>query len=117
MGETGAIRVPAGALSISPDGPLSVNGAVAGKIRLAEFPPETKLISEGGSLVAAPDGSAQAAARSAIRQGTLESSNVNGVSAVVTLIGVQRQAEMLERAMSLFHGEFNRIASQELPRV
>jgi flagellar basal-body rod protein FlgF len=117
LGDTGAIRVPAGALSISSDGTLSVNGAVAGKIRLAEFPPETKLISEGSALLAAPDGSAQAAPQSAIRQGTLESSNVNGVSAVVTLIGVQRQAEMLDRAMSLFHGEFNRIAAEDLPRV
>lgn len=116
LGETGVIQVPAGALSISSDGTLSVNGAVAGKIRLVEFAPETKLTSEGGALLAA-DGSARPAQQSALRQGTLESSNVNGVGAVVTLLGVERQAEMLQRAMSLFHGEFNRIAAQDLPRV
>ena len=117
LGETGVIQVPPGVLSISPDGTLSVNGAVAGKIRLAEFAPETKLISEGGSLLAAPDGSAQPAPQSAVQQGTLESSNVNGVSAVVTLIGVQRQAEMLQRAMSLLDNEFNRIATNDLAKV
>jgi flagellar basal-body rod protein FlgF len=117
LGETGAIQVPSGALSISPDGTLSVNGAVAGNIQLAEFSPETKLISEGGALLAAPDGGAQPAQQSAIRQGTLESSNVNAVSSVVTLIGIQREAEMLQRAMSLFYGEFNRIATSDLAKV
>jgi flagellar basal-body rod protein FlgF len=117
LGETGVIQVPAGLLSISPDGTLSVNGAVAGKIRLAEFAPETKLLSEGDALLAAADGSARPAQQSALRQGTLESSNVNGVSAVVTLIGIQRQAEMLQRAMSLFDNEFNRIATNDLAKV
>jgi len=47
----------------------------------------------------------------------LESSNVNAVSATIGLISVQRQAQMLERAMSTFYSEFNRIAANELPRV
>jgi len=47
----------------------------------------------------------------------LESSNVNAVSAAVALITVQREAEMLQRALSLFHSEFQRIAAQDLPRV
>ncbi|MGB9071192.1 MAG: flagellar basal-body rod protein FlgF [Terriglobales bacterium] len=117
LGETGVVQVPPGVLSISPDGTLSVNGAVAGKIRLAEFSPETKLTSEGGSLLVAPDGSAHPAPQSAVQQGTLESSNVNGVSALVTLLGVQRQAEMLQRAMSLLDNEFNRIATNDLAKV
>ena len=53
----------------------------------------------------------------ALRQGVIETSNVNSISAVVTLIGVQRQAEMLQRAMTLFDNEFNRIASTDLARV
>jgi flagellar basal-body rod protein FlgF/flagellar basal-body rod protein FlgG len=47
----------------------------------------------------------------------VEASNVNPVSAMVGLIAVQRHAEMLQRALSLFHSEFNRIAADELPRV
>jgi len=117
LGENGPISVPAGAVSISPDGTLSVNSAVAGKIRLVEFPPETKLVSEGEALLSAPSGAELPARQSAIRQGVLESSNVNAISAVMSLIGVQREAEMMQRALSLFHTEFNKIAANDLPHV
>jgi flagellar basal-body rod protein FlgF/flagellar basal-body rod protein FlgG len=52
-----------------------------------------------------------------LRQGTLESSNVNAIAAMMTLIGVQREAEMMQRALSLFHSELNRVATNDLPRV
>jgi hypothetical protein len=42
---------------------------------------------------------------------------VNSISSVVTLIGVQRQAEMLQRAMSLFDSELNRVATSDLAKV
>jgi len=117
VGSKTGITVPAGAISIASDGTISVNGAVAGSIQLVEFGPGTKLTSEGGTLLAVPAGSAQPAQRTSLRQGTLESSNVNSISSVVTLIGVQRQAEMLQRAMSLFDSEFNRIASSDLAKI
>ena len=117
LGDKARINVPAGAVAIASDGTLSVNGAVAGSIRLVEFAPGTKLTSEGGSLIGAPEGSAKAAQQTTLRQGSLESSNVNSISSVVTLIGVQRQAEMLQRAMSLFDTELNRIASTDLAKV
>ncbi|MFY9561133.1 MAG: flagellar basal-body rod protein FlgF [Terriglobales bacterium] len=117
LGENGVIRVPSGATSISSDGALSVNGAVAGKIRLVEFAPGTKLVSEGEALLSAPAGSERPARQTSVRQGVLESSNVNPISAVMTLIGVQREAEMMQRALSMFHSEFNRIAANDLPRV
>lgn len=117
LGEKGTITVPPGAISIAPDGTLSVNGAVAGSIQLVEFAPGTRLASEGSMLLSAPLGSAKPAQKSALKQGTLENSNVNSIGAVVTLIGVQRQAEMLQRAMSLFDTEFNQIASNTLAKV
>jgi flagellar basal-body rod protein FlgF len=117
LGDQGVIRVPAGAISVSADGTLSVNGAAAGRIQLVEFAPGARLTSESGTLVAAPDGSAQPAKQTTVQPGTLESSNVNSISSVMTLIGVQRHAEMLQRALSMFDNEFNRIATSELPRV
>ncbi len=116
-GKPGVIRVPAGALTISPDGTLSVGGAIAGKIRVVDFPKGTKLTSEGGTLLSAPAKSEQPAQTVSLRQATLESSNVNAIGSVVTLIGVQREAEMLGRAMSLFDTEFNHIAASELGKV
>ena len=115
--EKGAINVPVGAVSIASDGTLSVNGAVAGSLQLVEFAAGTKLTSEGGTLIAAPEGSAKPAQQPALKQGALEASNVNSITSVVTLIGVERQAEMLQRAMSLFDTEFNHIASSELAKV
>jgi len=115
--DKGGISVPAGAVSIASDGTLSVNGAVAGSIQLVEFAPGTNLTSEGGSLISAPAGSAQPPRESMLKQGVLESSNVNPISSVVTLIGVQRQAEMLQRCMSLLDTEFNQIASTQLAKV
>jgi flagellar basal-body rod protein FlgF len=115
--EKGGISVPAGAVSIASDGTLSVNGAIAGSIQLVEFAPGTQLTAEGGTLIAAPEGSAKPVLQPEVKQGALESSNVNSVSSIVTLIGVQRQAEMMQRAMSLFDTEFNQIASTQLARV
>ena len=117
LGANGVINVPVGAVSIASDGTLSVNGAVAGGIQLFEFAPGTRLTSEGETMISAPEGSAIPTTQSALRQGALESSNVNSIGSVVTLIGVQRQAEMLQRAMSLFDTEFNRIATSDLGKV
>ena len=111
------IQVPAGAISVSADGTLSVDGAAAGTIQLVEFAPGARLTAEGGTLLAAPAGSAQPAKQTTIQHGTLETSNVNAITSVMNLIGVQRHAEMLQRALSLFDSEFNRIATSELPRV
>jgi len=117
LGENGVIRVPAGAVSVSSDGTLSVNSAVAGKIRLVEFAPGAKATSEGKSLLSVPDGSVLPARSTSVRQGSLESSNVNAIDAVMSLIGVQREFDTMQRAMSLFHTEFNRIAANDLPHV
>jgi flagellar basal-body rod protein FlgF/flagellar basal-body rod protein FlgG len=117
LGENGVIRVPAGEVSISSDGTLSVNSAVAGKIRLVEFAPGAKVVSEGQSLLSAPESSLVPARAASVRQGALESSNVNAIDALMSLIGVQREFDMMQRALSLFHTEFNRIAANDLPKV
>jgi len=117
LGAKGVINIPVGPVSIASDGTLSVKGAVAGSIRLVEFAPGTKLTPEGETLLAAPEGSAKLSQQPALRQGVIETSNVNSINSVVTLIGVQRQAEMLQRAMTLFDNEFNRIASTDLAKV
>jgi flagellar basal-body rod protein FlgF len=117
LGDTGPIRIPAGLLAISADGTISVNGTVAGQIRVVDFPADASLVAEGGTLLSAPAGSEQPAQQALLRQSTLESSNVNAISSVVGLISVQREAEMLGRAMSLFDTEFNHISATDLAKV
>lgn len=117
LGEQGPITVPAGAPSISGDGTLSVNGAVAGKLRVVELADDAMVTPLGNSLYSVPDTSVGPATRSNVRQGMLQSSNVNPITSVVNLISVQRQAEMMQRALSAYYSDFNRIAADELPRV
>ena len=52
-----------------------------------------------------------------IQQASLESSNVNAVTSAVQLVTVQRYADLMQRALYLFHTEMNQIATQELPKL
>jgi flagellar basal-body rod protein FlgF len=117
MGEEGPIHIVGGPVTVSPDGTISVDGAVAGKIKLVEFAPGTPLESIGKTYYSAPAKSETPAKLSTIAQRSLESSNVNPVAGAVELVAVQRYAEMMQRALSMFHSEFNRIATEDLPKV
>ena len=117
MGEQGVIQVDGGPVSVSPDGTISVGGALAGKIKMVEFPAGTALESLGNTYYSAPTRADGNATQSTLAQGVLESSNVNPVASAVELVTVQRSAEMMQRALSMFYSEFNRIATDELPRV
>ena len=58
-----------------------------------------------GNALYRPEGSALPAAASSIQQGMLEQSNVSAVEGMVELITVQRNAEMMQRAISLFDSQ------------
>lgn len=117
LGSQGPITLPAGDVAISGDGTVSVDGAVVDQLRIVRFPPEAALTSVGGSYYSAGTASPLPASASRVRQGMIEDSNVNAMKAVVQLITVQRQAEMLQRALSLFYANFNQTAASDLPRV
>jgi flagellar basal-body rod protein FlgF len=117
LGQQGAVTLPSGNVAISSDGTMSVEGTVVDKLQLAEFSPETNLTAVGNATYSAPSGSAVVAADSSVRQGMLEGSNVSATAAVVQLITVQRNAEMLSRALSALDGQLNQIAVQDLPKV
>ena len=115
LGQNGAIPIAPGNVSISTDGTVSINGALVGKLRVVSIDPQD-LSQEGAGLYSTKVTPA-AANGTLVRQGMLEGSNINPVQASVQLITVQRHAEMLQRALSEFHSEFNRIAANDLPRL
>lgn len=117
LGDDGPITVPSGDIAISTDGTLSEAGAVVGKLRVIDFPSDTWLVPQGNSYYLGPDANARPAARAYVRQSMLESSNVNPVLGMVSLISVQRHADMMQRALSAYYNEFNRVATNDLPRV
>jgi len=117
LGAQGPVTLPSGAVAISSDGTISVDGAVVDQLQLAEFPPGTNLTAVGNATYSAPKGSAVVAAETSVRQGMLEGSNVSPTESVVQLITVQRNTEMLARALSALDGQLNQIAVQDLPKV
>ena len=113
-----AITVPPGEVSVGTDGALSVNGGVVASVGVITFPAGTDLTPEGANRYVAPPGVTTIAAKDAtVHQGAIESANQDVVEGTVDLIAMQRQAEMMQRALTVFHTEFNKIASEDLPRV
>lgn len=117
MGDNGPITIVGEPVSISTDGTISVNDAISGHLKLVEFPPATAIESAGGTYYTAPAGAATAAQSSQVRQGMLESSNVNPVTSVVELITAQREVETMRRVLTMFNSEMDKTAAQDLPRI
>jgi flagellar basal-body rod protein FlgF/flagellar basal-body rod protein FlgG len=53
----------------------------------------------------------------AIHEGALEAANQDVIKGTMNLILVQREAEMMQKALTVFHTEFNKIATEDLPKV
>jgi len=118
LGDDGQpINIVGAPVSVSPDGTISVNGAVAGKLKVVDFPAGTPLESLGKTYYSAPPPTAIPATQASIQQGVLESSNVNPVTSAVELVTVQRYAELMQRALTMFNTDMNQVAAQDLPRV
>lgn len=117
LGENGPITILGSPVSISGDGTISVNGAIAGRLKLVEFAPGVDLQNAGGTYFTAPADSAHLATGSQVRQAMLESSNVNPVTSVVQLITAQREVETMRRVLTMFNSEMDKTAAQDLPHV
>ncbi len=112
------IAVPPGDVAVGADGTLSVAGGVVATVGVVSFPAGTNLTAEGANRYVAPKGVLANAARDAsVHQGALESANEDVVQGSLDLLMMQRQAEMMQRALTVFHTEFNKFAAEELPRV
>jgi flagellar basal-body rod protein FlgF/flagellar basal-body rod protein FlgG len=112
------IAIPPGEVSVGADGTLSVSGGTVAALGVFTFPVGTNLTPEGANRYAAPAAAIPSAAVNAtIHQGALESANQDVVQGSLDLIVMQRQAEMMQKALSVFHAEFNKIATEDLPKV
>lgn len=116
-GKKQPIRVPAGSIAVGSDGAVSVNGAIAGKLALFTFSTPQDLAAEGANRYVAVSGAQPSAGRGAIHQGALEASNQDVIQGSLQLVLMQRQAEMMEKAVSIFSNDLDKAASEDLPRV
>ena len=112
-----AITLPSGPVEISADGTVSVAGASVARIGVYTFPPTTRLLTEGANrFVAGPDDK-PVAGTAEVRQGSIEGANQDSVTGTMKLVLLQRQAEMMQKAVSVFHDDFDKTAVEQLARV
>lgn len=91
LGQGGPIKVD-GDLAVGGDGSVSVNGEARGKLKLVRFPDTSTLSHEGGALWASTKPPA-AATSTSVKQGCLESSNVNTVEEMIDMMTAFRSYE------------------------
>lgn len=112
------IVVPPGEVAVGADGALSVSGAVFANVGVFGFSKGTQLTAEGANRYAAPDGaSVSVSPKFALHQGELEGANQDAIQGSLNLLMMQRQAEMMQKALMVFHSDFNKTASEDLPRI
>jgi flagellar basal-body rod protein FlgF len=109
-------------INITPDGTITVvegsgrTDSIRGKLRLVSFPDAQKLLKEGLNLYAAGEGSAQPDTKSAVRQGFIEKSNVNGVAEMSRMIEVTRAYTQISTLLQQQH-DLQKTAIQQLADV
>ncbi len=112
------IPIPPGDVAVGADGALSVAGGTVATVGVFDFPKGTQLTPEGKNrYLPPPKVEATAATAAGIHSGALESANQDVIQGSLDLIVLQRQAETMQRALTIFHTEFNKTAAEELPRV
>jgi flagellar basal-body rod protein FlgF len=107
-------------INVTPDGTISVQegtshtDSLRGKLRLVSFPDAQKLLKEGSNLYSAGQGAAQPDLKSAVRQGFIEKSNVNGVAEMSRMIEVSRAytqiATLLQQESDLHKSAIEKLA-------
>jgi flagellar basal-body rod protein FlgF/flagellar basal-body rod protein FlgG len=113
-----AITLPPGEISVGSDGVLSAAGGAVATIGIFTFGKGAQLTPEGADRYVAPSGDPPIPVTDAsIHQGALEAANQDVVQGSLDLIVMQRQAEMMQKALTVFHTEFNRIATEDLPKI
>src|SRR6202030_2629104 len=101
------IMIPTGAVAVSSDGTISVDTAggstVVGQVGVFTFTDKRGMTANGANRLAGPAGAAPTAGTATVRQGAVEGSNQDAVQGTMELMLAQRQAEMMQRAMSVFN--------------
>ena len=105
-------------IQISSDGSVSQEGNPIGQLELADFTSMAGLSKQGANYFRISDATLRpvAAQGTSVAQGQLESSNTGAAEAAVRLVGVMRQFEMLQKAVSL-GAEMNKRAIEEVAKV
>lgn len=111
------IMLPPGEITIQADGEVVVDGASMGAFRVETVPADARLPREGGTYFVPPAERSETAEQDfRIHQGQLEDSNVNPVSSMVDMLGIQRNHAALQQTIRVADGIDGR-AANDIARV
>ena len=120
-GKQQSITIPTGAIHIAADGTISVStpegSAIVGTVGVFRFADRESLTAVGGDRLAAGLGLQPTRGNATVVQGSVEGSNEDSIHGTLQLVLVQRQAEMMQKALSVFNNDFDKTAAEELSRV
>ena len=111
------IPVPPGEVTVGADGAVSVAGGTVGTVGVLLSSRDAADTRRRNRYVAPVGVDPVAAKPVSVHQGAIESANQDVVQGSLDLIVMQREAEMMQKALTVFHTEFNKIATEDLPRV
>jgi flagellar basal-body rod protein FlgF len=105
-------------LQISADGTVTQDGAVVGQLEVSDFTGNAGLAKQGSNYFRVADTSLHPSvpASTSVAQGQLESSNTGAAESAVRLVGVMRQFEMLQKAITL-GADMSKRAIEEVAKV
>jgi flagellar basal-body rod protein FlgF/flagellar basal-body rod protein FlgG len=110
------ITLPSGVAEVSMDGTISVDGGVVAQVGRFDLAGKDLAI-EGTNRYSAAEGVVPTAADAQVKQGAVEGSNMDTVHGTMQLILVQRQAEMMQKALGVFSNDFDKTAVEEIGKV
>lgn len=101
MGQGGEIAIDGASIQIGEDGQISVDGEVAGVIRVVAFDDQTALRKTGGNLFRSDNPAAGPADAQdyIISQGSLEASNVDAIRTMTEIIETMRVFETYQKVI------------------
>jgi len=112
------IVVPPGEVSVGANGALSVAVGVVATVGVFTFPAGTELSAEGASRYLVPEETVVSLSKNAtVHQGAIEGANQGSIPGSLNLMLIQREAEMMQKALTVFHTDFNKFATEDLPRI
>lgn len=100
LGKGGPVKVPAGKIEVDNSGRISVDGAEVGSLKIADFDDLTALKKSGSDYFASDK--KEIASKAGVKQGFIETSNVEAIREMVKMITTVREFETYQKAMQSF---------------
>jgi flagellar basal-body rod protein FlgF len=118
LGANGPIPLRTGSLNITQRGEVVINGTVVDRLQVVDFPRPYRLLKEGGGLFVPVDTTTPPlpVAAPEVVGGSLESSNVNSMESMVSMIELLRAYEASQKVVQAVE-ETNQQATSDIGRV